>query len=203
MQNHITNLVTHFGDSCYCWDVVNEALSDSGGYRSDIFYDTIGEAYVPIAFQAAQDAITSAGLSVKLYYNDYNIEYAGTKATEALALVQDIIDRGIQIDGVGLQGHFIVGETPTQADQTSTMETFTALGLEVAQTELDIRFESLPPTTAQLTQQETDFQSTVAACMAVEKCVGTTTWGFTDKVCSFQFLLSPTSHLSVFVSITL
>ncbi|KAJ8550548.1 hypothetical protein ON010_g10521 [Phytophthora cinnamomi] len=34
LENHITKVITHFGDSCYAWDVVNEAMGDDGTYRN-------------------------------------------------------------------------------------------------------------------------------------------------------------------------
>lgn len=117
---------------------------------------------------------------MKLYYNDYNIEYAGAKATAAQAIVTSLKARGIKIDGVGLQGHFIVGETPNEASQISNLESFTALGVEVAYTEVDIRFTSLPPSTSGYQQQATDYVNTVAACLGVTNCVGITLWDYTD-----------------------
>ena len=112
LRNHVTHLVEHFGDRCYSWDVVNEAFSDdpAGSYASNIWLDTIGKEYVPMAFAAAQKAVKKHGLSVKLYYNDYNIESPGNKTTAALNLVTELKGRGIQIDGVGLESHFIAGE---------------------------------------------------------------------------------------------
>ncbi len=62
-----------------------------------------------MAFAAAQAVIKKNGLKVKLYYNDYNIESPGDKTTAALNLVSQLKGRGIQIDGVGLESHFIVG----------------------------------------------------------------------------------------------
>ena len=54
LTNHISNLVEHFGDRCYAWDVVNEALNDTSTgnlndqytWRQDIWYDVIGSDYV-------------------------------------------------------------------------------------------------------------------------------------------------------------
>ena len=111
LRRHVTHLVEHFGDRCYSWDVVNEAFSDSpaGAYSSNIWYDTIGAEYVPMAFDAAAKAIKKKGLKVKLYYNDYNIESPGAKSTAAQDLVKQLQGRGIQIDGVGLESHFIAG----------------------------------------------------------------------------------------------
>lgn len=117
---------------------------------------------------------------MKLYYNDYNIEYSGSKATGALNIVKLIQSYGVKIDGVGLQGHFIVGSTPSQSSQAATMAAYTALGVEVAITELDIRM-TLPSTDALLAQQKTDYSGTVAACVATKNCVGVTIWDWTDK----------------------
>ncbi|KAH0402540.1 glycoside hydrolase, partial [Aureobasidium melanogenum] len=173
LQNHVTNLVEHFGDRCYAWDVVNEALSDSGTgnladnttWRSDIWLQKL--------------LSRPKGLKVKLYYNDYNIESAGAKSTAAQALVKSLKDAGIQIDGVGLQSHFIVGETPSKAAQMANMQAFAALNVSVAITELDIR-TTVPATAAAQQQQVLDYASSVGACADVDACVGITAWDFDD-----------------------
>lgn len=139
-------------------------------------YLQIGPEYIAIAFETA--ALYDP--DVKLYYNDYNIETAGAKATAAQAIVSSLKARGIKIDGVGLQAHFIVGETASLSALSANLESFTALGVEVAYTELDIRFTTLPPTAAGLTQQATDYTNIVGACLAVTDCVGITIWDFTD-----------------------
>ena len=95
-----------------------------------------------------------------------------------LNLVKELLADGVPIDGVGFQCHFIVGEVPTSFQ--SVLEQFTALGIEVAITELDIRM-TLPATQALLAQQQRDYQTVVSACMAVSRCVGITLWDWTDK----------------------
>ena len=60
------------------------------------------------------------------------------------------------------------------------MAAFTALGVDVAITELDIRM-TLPSTAALLAQQSTDYQTTVNACLQTARCVGITIWDYTDK----------------------
>ena len=96
-----------------------------------------------------------------------------------LNLAQQLLSDGVPLDGIGFQCHFIVGEVPTSFQ--SVLEQFTALGLEVAITELDIRM-TLPSTDALLAQQQTDYQNVVQACMNVDGCVGVTIWDYTDKV---------------------
>ncbi|KAK7457786.1 hypothetical protein VKT23_010125 [Stygiomarasmius scandens] len=120
--------------------------------------------------------ISTVALHIQI--NDYNIEAPNAAKTLAMVnLVKDLKNRGIPIDGVGIQGHLIVGALP--AGIQTTLENFAALGVEVAFTELDIRM-NLPATQAQLNQQQKDYQTVAAACRNVSKCVGMTTWGFTD-----------------------
>lgn len=112
-----------------------------------------------------------------MYYNDFNIESPGDKSTAAQALVSQLQERGIQIDGVGLESHFIVGVTPSQADLEANMNAFVALDVDVAITELDIRLD-LPANDTTETQQAADYYSAVAACVNIERCVGITVWDF-------------------------
>lgn len=91
---------------------------------------------------------------------------------------------GVQIDGVGLQGHFIVGEVGTADSLASVLEQFTAKGVEVAYTELDVRHESVPADATAIEQQATDYTAVVSACLQVDGCVGVTVWDFDDKVSS-------------------
>ncbi|KAI0833642.1 endo-1,4-beta-xylanase C precursor [Trametes gibbosa] len=174
IQTHCGTLVGHFKGQVYAWDVVNEPFNDDGTWRQDVFFNTLGTSFVPIALNAAKAADPNA----KLYINDYNIEQSGAKATAMLNLVKQLLADGVPIDGVGFQCHFIVGEIPGTFQQT--LEQFTALGLEVAITELDIR-TSTPASQSALQQQEKDYQTVVNACMNVDGCVGVTVWDFTDK----------------------
>lgn len=160
-------------------------MSDSpaGAFQDNLWLDVIGPEYFFLAFDAATQAVQNNNLSVKLYYNDYNIEYAGNKSTAAQTLVSELKARGIQIDGVGLESHFIAGETPSQADQEANMNAFTALDVDVVITELDVRLPALPPNATSEAQQVSDYYNSVAACANVERCVGITVWDF-DGECS-------------------
>jgi endo-1,4-beta-xylanase len=126
---------------------VNEALNADGTFRNSIFFTTIGESYIKIAF----DAAAAADPDMKLYYNDFSIETPRQKTTATLNIVKSLKDSGTKIDGVGFQSHFIVGSTPSTAVQIANLQSFTALGVEVAITELDIRMK-LPSTAALLSQ---------------------------------------------------
>ncbi|KAJ7472865.1 endo-1,4-beta-xylanase C precursor [Mycena galericulata] len=172
LTTHVTTVVEHYAGQIYAWDVVN----DDGTWRSFVFYQGLGTNYVSMALTAARAADPKA----KLYINDYNIETAGAKATAMLNLVKELQAAKVPIDGIGMESHLIVGEVPAASSFISNWEQFTALGIEIAVTELDIRM-TLPATPALLAQQKIDYQSVVSACKAVAKCVGVTIWDYTDK----------------------
>ncbi|KAI0737567.1 endo-beta-1,4-glucanase [Daedaleopsis nitida] len=174
VQTHCSTLVGHYKGQVYAWDVINEPFNDDGSFRQSVFFTTTGQGYIAAALRAARAADPNA----KLYINDFNIEGTGVKATAMKNLIRSLKQQGVPIDGVGLQAHFIVGEVPTTLVQN--MQEFTALGVEVAITELDVRM-TLPETAALLAQQQRDYQTVVAACQAVQGCVGITLWDFTDK----------------------
>ncbi|KAJ7592917.1 endo-1,4-beta-xylanase C precursor [Mycena floridula] len=174
VETHCSTVVSHYKGQVYSWDVINEPFNDDGTFRTDVFFTTTGTSYISAALTAARAADPAA----KLYINEYNLEFAGSKLTAMLSLVQTLLAQKVPLDGIGFQGHLIVGSVPS--DFAANLAKFTALGLEVAITELDIRM-TLPATPALLAQQKTDYQNVIAACQSLAKCVGVTIWDYTDK----------------------
>ncbi len=152
----------------------------------------MGQSYIGVALNAARAADPKAKLYVrssdlprsftiqliKRQINDFNIEGTGAKSTAMVNLVKSLKAQGIPIDGIGIQAHLIVGEVPSTLK--ANFEQFTALGVEIAVTELDVRM-TLPETPALLAQQKVDFQTVISTCKAVTGCIGVTIWDFTDK----------------------
>lgn len=120
-------------------------------------------------------------LTPSSYYNDYNLEYNGAKTERALELVKLIKAAGATIDGVGFQAHMTVGSTPSRSAMTTLLKRFTALGVEVAYTELDIAHKNTASSSSVQAQQATDYANMVGSCVDVDGCVGVTIWGFIDK----------------------
>ncbi|KAK9425634.1 putative Beta-xylanase [Seiridium unicorne] len=173
--NHITNVTEHYKGKCYAWDVVNEALNEDGTYRESVFYTTLGEEYIKLAFSTA----AQVDPDVKLYYNDYNIESPGNKCAGAVRIVQLLQDEGIKIDGVGMQAHFTASAAPTLDQQIAVIESYAALDVEVAYTELDVRIE-LPLNDTNLEWQKEAYTNAVGACVQSPACIGITIWDFYD-----------------------
>ncbi|KAL0932202.1 glycosyl hydrolase family 10 [Colletotrichum truncatum] len=177
IEAHVSNVVGHYKGQCYSWDVVNEALADNGTLRDSVFSRTLGEDFIPISFKAAAAADPGA----KLYYNDFSLEFNSKKTDGAVKIVSDLKAAGVKIDGVGFQGHFEVGKTPSQDTLSKVMSRFIDMGLEVALTELDIRHNKLPADDAAVQQQAKDYASVVKTCVDTKQCVGVVVWEFTDK----------------------
>lgn len=130
--NHITTVASRYDGKVYSWDVVNEALNEDGTLRNSVFLQKLGDDYIVEAFRLAQKAAPHT----LLYYNDYNIEQPKKRAG-AIAIIKKIQAAGVRIDGVGIQGHWHVDNVPMKEIEESLKE-FSALGIQVAFTELDL-----------------------------------------------------------------
>ncbi|OWZ19177.1 xylanase [Phytophthora megakarya] len=181
LENHITKVMTHFGDSCYAWDVANEVMGDNAQMRDSFWYKTTGMDFLTTAFKTANAVKKSRGLKTKLYYNDYNTNTINAKSTAVLNMVKKLMDAGIKIDGVGFQSHFKNTDKASTADQVANLERFTALGLDVALTEVDVTASSSSPSSEEQVQQSDVYKNTIAACKQVKRCVGVTIWGYVDN----------------------
>jgi endo-1,4-beta-xylanase len=177
LKDHVTTVVSHYRGQVAYWDVVNEAIADEdGSLRDTVWLRTIGPEYIDMAFQFAREADPD----VKLFYNDYNNEDMGMKSTAVFDLVKGMVERGVPIDGVGLQMHLILESPPQTADVIANMKRLGDLGLEVHITELDVRMQ-VPPSDKDLWDQATVYGDMMQACLSVSNCKVVTLWGFSDR----------------------
>ena len=132
MKSHISTVVGRYKGRIKGWDVVNEAILEDGSYRNSRFYQILGEEFIPLAFQYAQEADPD----VELYYNDYNEWYPGRIET-IVRLIRTLKSRGIRIDAIGMQGH--VGmDGPSIEQYENAIKSYTNEGIKVMVTEFDI-----------------------------------------------------------------
>ena len=136
IRSHVTTTIQHFGDdTVYCWDVVNEAISDSNDpneiYYPCPLYEGAGEDYIFESFIAARQA----NPNIKLYYNDYNLNMP-VKRAKAISMIKKMQERGIPIDGIGEQGHYNIRNFDFE-EFRRMFDDFRKLGLDVQITELD------------------------------------------------------------------
>lgn len=175
MRTHITTVMRYYKGRVYAWDVVNEAVADTGGLRSSLWFNVIGPDYLDIAFQCAHAADPDA----LLFYNDYGAEGLNIKSDEVYALVRGMQERGVPIHGVGLQCHWKYDDYPPLDDVVSNITRLAALGLEIHITELDLRIDN-PVTPEQLERQAQAYREIVSACLRAPRCTTVITWGISD-----------------------
>ena len=137
MRKHIHAVVSRYKDVVYCWDVVNEAMTDDKNamdpYRQSQFYKIAGDEFIAKAFQYAREADPKA----LLFYNDYN-ECDPVKSQRIYNMVKAMKQAGVPIDGIGMQGHYnIYGPTEKEVDDAITL--YKKIVKHIHVTELDIR----------------------------------------------------------------
>ncbi len=172
LRDHITKVVQHYRGKVFAWDVVNEALDENGELRSSIWYDRPGiglagkgPAYIEQAFRWAH----AADPDVLLFYNDAEGEAVNHKSDAIYAMVKDFKRRRVPIDGIGLQMH-IFDLQPDVASIAANIDRFTALGVQVHITELDV---ALPTDTSgnlripsDLLKQAEIYRQIAATCLS-------------------------------------
>ncbi|GBF77861.1 hypothetical protein PA598K_06439 [Paenibacillus sp. 598K] len=134
MKSHIDTVVGRYKGEIYAWDVVNEAVADSGPevLRESPWLSIAGEDFIARAFEYAHAADPGA----LLFYNDYN-ESVPEKREKIYTLVKSLLDRDVPIHGVGLQAHWSLFHPDTD-DIRRAIERYASLGLKLHITELDV-----------------------------------------------------------------
>ena len=137
MREHIHTVVNRYKDVVYCWDVVNEAMTDDKNaenpYRQSAMYQIAGDEFIAQAFRYAREADPD----VLLFYNDYN-ETDPVKSKRIYEMVKKMKDNGVPIDGIGMQGHYnIYG--PKEDEIDAAINLYKQVVKHIHVTELDVR----------------------------------------------------------------
>ena len=225
IQEHISTVVSHFRGRVASWDVINEPLAiltDSmnikgcawgNGWdvsdgcvftKKNFFYTTLGEGYIEEALRTARAADPNA----ELFINEllWNPKLGDQKADALLALVKRLKDKGVPLDGIGLELHGSLGVSEpqfpgTMKELTKDSETMAGLvryigalgklGVRVEFTELDISIAAVNSTlwpvvkrnlteAEALVEQAKIYGRVGRSCAAAPACSGVTVWGLTD-----------------------
>ena len=212
LEEHIKTVVGHYRGRIFAWDVVNEAFDElqPGALRSTIWWDqpritppenqaaiheprTLNNparsqrearssqpySYIERCLRWAHEADPQA----LLFYNDAEAETINPKSDAIYAMVRDFRQRGVPIDGIGFQMH-VANLHADVASVSANIKRFTALGVQVHITEMDIAVpvDSNGDARPQDLQLQADiYRQIAAACLSHPGCTAIQTWGFTDK----------------------
>jgi len=136
LRDHVHTTAGRYRSKLATWDVVNEAVADDGTMRENLWYEALGEEYLDNAFRFA-DEVTDD--DTDLYYNDYGADEVNVKSDAIYDMVERLLDRGVPIDGVGLQMHALHAK-PDPESVAENVRRFRDLGLEVEITEMDVAY---------------------------------------------------------------
>ena len=135
MKDHIDKVLKHYSGKVFCWDVVNEAISDESNEflrTKSPYYEIVGnEEFIINAFKYAYESDPE----VLLFYNDYNTE-TPEKRDKIIRLIKSLKDKDVPIHGIGLQGHYNIFLDLNELKKS--IELFSSLDLLIHITELDV-----------------------------------------------------------------
>ena len=214
LEKHIKTVVGHYRGKVFAWDVVNEAFDEvhAGELRNTIWLNQPGiglagsevaSSHEPRASSAPARSELEARSSKQsysyierclrwaheadpqalLFYNEAGAEVVNPKSDAIYAMVSDFRQRSVPIDGVGFQMH-IEHLRSDVASISANIKRFTALGVQVQITEMDVALPVDPngsPRPEDLQLQANIYREIATACLSHPGCTAIQTWGFTDK----------------------
>ena len=171
----ITEVMSHFKGRVSTWDVVNEPMGGEILYES-LFTRTLGEEYIDLAFHTAR-AIDPA---CELILNEAIGNYDGPQGQAFLELLKRLKERGVPIDGVGLQTHHINQIHDVEALKRY-MRVIGEMGYKTEITELDMRLLLFKKAKDPYQAQGEQYYKIARVCLEEPSCQGLTIWGVTDR----------------------
>ncbi len=133
MRDRAVLMAERWGDEIVYWDVVNESIEADGSWRQSKYQQIIGDDFTEQAFRIASEVLPP---HAKLLYNDYGMTDPGRRDA-VVAMVKDFKAKGIRIDGIGMQGHWLMN-FPDTADIATAIQAFGSTWAKVHITELDV-----------------------------------------------------------------
>ena len=217
MEEWIKGMFEHIAGETrfYGWDVINEPIGDDGtswrgidgqGFASGDSAPTesedsglilnwedghfywgyyLGKEYAVKAFEYARQY---APAGIKLFVNDYNLEYSPTKLASLISLVEYIESQGQTVDGIGTQMHISSDISREQID--AMFQTMAATGKLIRVTELDVKVGTTSPTADQLEEQANAYQmvfESFKANVPEQQQDGITIWSLTDNAREHEY----------------
>ncbi len=137
MRHHIETMVTRYRGKVHVWDVVNEPMAYGGeGLDQNVFFQYLGEDYVAEAFRMAREV--DADVELVLNEQISATQYGDTGGRQFYDFAKRLLDQGVPIDGIGIQGHQLMG-VPDRVDLGDYLRRIEDLGVFIEITEMDTR----------------------------------------------------------------
>jgi endo-1,4-beta-xylanase len=194
IHDHISVVGGRYSGRVEEWSVVNEAFSRAQHLYGlhDWWADHIGsQSYVDLSFIWARKADPHA----KLLLNDFNDEIYSTTSNNMYDYIKSAKERGVPIDGIGMQMHIDAAKRPNKDEVISNMQRFGKLGVKVYVTEFDVNMNSVVGSSDYKNQlQAAIYYDMVRACIESRVCPSFSILGITDKETWYNYIGSKNAN---------
>jgi endo-1,4-beta-xylanase len=177
MKEWIETAVRHGGDNYYCWEVVNEPLSNPNQPWEAVFGR---DEYIARAFGYAREVNPTVALELNQTFGQGGIDRQ--LADEFFDMVQRLKSRHVPIDVVGTEMHLEAQALrPTYLDEFRYfLSRARAAGVQAYITEMDV-YQGPPGLFPNpMEHQREIYHDTLATCLADSNCKNFTVWGVSD-----------------------
>ena len=161
METRVKNLISRYKERLIHWDVNNEMLDGS------FYKDRLGESIRPWMFNRVKELDPST----LTFVNDYNIIRTPYEVDEYKQQITGLINQGAIIDGIGVQGHFVVDRPVDGAQVKASLDSLAELNLPIWITEYDSM-------TSDVEQRADDLETVYRVAFAHPAVKGILMWGF-------------------------
>jgi endo-1,4-beta-xylanase len=188
IHNHIDTMGKRYSGKVNEWTVVNEAFTRGQNVFGlhDWWTDHIGDqSYIDQSFIWARQADPHS----KLILNDFMNEGKNDVSDAMYNYIKGAKERGVPIDGIGMQMHIDGSHPPAQEEVMSNMKRFGALGVEVYVTEFDVNMNDVQADDKAKDQIEGKiYYEMMRACIDSQVCHSFSFLGITDKETWYNYM---------------
>ena len=148
VDEHIERIVSRYAGRVKSWDVVNEPVGTEPfgklTLRKGPFLARLGVDYIADSFRRARSVDPQARLVLNETHTERDDSFGLQYRKGLLSLLDRLLDQGVPIDGVGLQGH-LQPDIPFEPEAfTEFLDEIARRGLFIEITELDVNDKSFP-----------------------------------------------------------
>ncbi|MBD3343940.1 MAG: hypothetical protein GF401_02620, partial [Chitinivibrionales bacterium] len=131
-EDWIKDYMARFGDKVDMIDVVNEPIHQKPSYRSGLGGDgTTGWDWVIWSFKKARQYAPDATLLI----NEYDVLKSDNILSQYKDVIQLLVDSNL-VDGIGVQGHFLEGQSASALKRR--LDSLAVFGLPIYVSEYDV-----------------------------------------------------------------
>ncbi len=166
MKRHLARVLDRFGNKISEYVLVNEVLGKTDLVPGNYYNEVLGYSSVEPYFRWAEEVAPNA----KFYLNENSIMF-GRKTDGYVHIIRSVLDAGLELGGIGIQGHMMTDTIPTEEMMWSQLEALATFDLPIRITEFGVQ-------TADQEHYAQDMYRFYRLCFAHPAVVGITRWGF-------------------------